>query len=297
MLTIVAFLEPNLDLIVKSVITKSMPIPQTGSVSDYLDTLIQLTEVYPDIWLLVKGKKSNRAIPLLGQLISQGPQGAQPDFWTRVYRLFYLLPETVIPADRQGIEDFLDAYVHGINGPAVPRTHALLSWTSYSEVICRILSLKEPSADLKQLIVDSRIIPIYEEYLLEGGKSKFRVTGALATAICVNGLLKLSPEKNIALSDPTDPSSKADGLDVIFMTLWHNLEEIVFSRVKGVENSSEIPLEVFSTGARWLELLAEFHKLIPEDSSDAELLAKSYRKVIRVCLENLEKHKGTFMKH
>jgi len=274
-----------------------MPIPQPGSVSDYLDTLIQLTEVYPDIWLLVKGKKSNRAIPLLGQLVSQGPQGAQPDFWAKVNRFFDLLPEVVIPADRQGIEDFLDAYVHGINGPTVSRTHALLSWTSYSGVVCRILSLKGPSADLKQLIVHSRIIPIYEEYLLEGGKSKFRVTGALATTICANGLLKLSPEKNIALLDSTDPSLKVDGLNVIFMTLWDNLEEIVFSRVKYVENSSEIPPEVFSVGARWLELLAEFNKLIPDDSSDAKILAESYRKVIKVCLENLEKHKGTFMKH
>lgn len=283
-----AFLEPNLDLIVKSVITKSMPVPQTGSVSDYLDTLIQLTEVYPAIWLLVKGKKSNRAIQLLGQLISQGPQGAQPDFWTRLNRLFYLLPEAVIPADRQGIEDFLDAYIHGINGPTVSRTHALLSWTSYFGAVCKILSLKGLSADLKQLILDSRIVPIYEEYLLEGGKFKFRITGAIATAICVNGLLKLSPEKNIALSDS---SLKADGLDVIFMTQWSNLEKIVFSRVKGVKNSSEITPEVFSVGVRWLQLLAEFSKLIPEVSSDAKLLSKSYRKVIRVCLENLEEHK------
>ena len=291
------FLEPNLDLIAKSVITKSIPIPQAGSISSYLDTLIQLTEVYPDIWLLVKGKKSNRAIPLLSQLISQGPQGAQPDCWTRVNRLFDLLPEAVIPADRQGIEDFLDAYIHGISGPTVSRTHALLSWTSYSGVVSRILLLEGLSTDLKQLILDSRIVPIYEEYLLEGGKFKFRVTGALATAICVNGLLKLSPEKNIALSDSTGPSLKVDKMNVIFMRLWGNLDEIVFSRVKGVENFSEIPPEVFSVGVRWLELLVEFSKLIPDDSSGAELLAESYRKVIRACLENLEKHKGTFMKH
>lgn len=292
LLTLLGYLEENLSLISKNVLSKSIDVSQIGSVSEYLETLIQLTGVYPDIWSQLKGKKGNKTLTLLSQFISKGPQGAQPDFWVKFNQLFDLIPEEVIPQDRQSIEDLLDAFVHGINGLTVSKTHAVLSWTSYFGVCCKFLSLKGLPEDIKQMIVDSRVIPIYEDYLLDKDSPTFRVTGPLAITACVNGLLKLSPEKNIAITDRTNPTSHADELEESFKSVWDKLEAIVFSKVKIVETPSDLSPETFPVGSRWLELLSEFNKLLPEDSINARKLSQSNRTLVRVCLENLERYKG-----
>lgn len=274
---------------------KSITVPQVGSGTQYLETLVHLTKVYPSIWEQVKGKKGNRAIALLGQFISQGPQGALPDFWTKFNQLVDLIPEDLIPHDEQSIQNFFDSYVNGINHPTVSKTHAVLSWTSYFGACCRLLSLGSLPQDIKKIIIDSRVIPVYEEYVLQGGKSKFLVQGPLETTACVNGLIKLSPEKNVALSDSFDPSKQAIGLDRVFITLWDTLEGLVFSRVKVVNDPLEVPVDFLPVGIRWIDMLSEFHKLVPENGSNSVKLARSYQKVIKVCLENMERHGGGLM--
>lgn len=271
---------------------KSIAVSQVGSGTLYLETLVHLTKVYPSTWEQVKGKKGNRTISLLGQFISQGPQGALPDFWTKFNQLVDLIPEELIPHDEQSIQNFLDAYVNGINHPTVSKTHSVLSWTSYFGACCRLLSLRGLPQEIKKMIVNSRVIPLYEEYVLQGEKSKFLVQGPLETTACVNGLIKLSPEKNIALTDSYDPSKQAIGLDSVFITLWDTLEGLVFSRVKVVNDPSEIPVDFLPVGIRWIDMLSEFHKLVVEGGLNSMKLACSYKKVIKVCLTNMETHKG-----
>ena len=293
LLTTIGYLEPNLDLLAKAVITKSLTASQIGSVSDYLDSLIELTNFFPQIWDQVKGKKTNKTMALLGQFISQGPpQGAEPDFWTKMSRLFDLLPEEVIPQNRQSVEDFLDAYIHGINGSTVQRSHAVLSWTSYFSVCRSLLSLRALLVETKQMIIQSHIVPIYEEYLLQKRKFKFAVQGTDATIICVHGLLKLSPEKNVLLSESTNKGISESDMNVIFSSLWDRLEGVVFSRVKAEEDSSKISSELLQVGMRWIDLISELHKLSLDDGETSMKLAESNRKLIRVCLDILERHTG-----
>ncbi|KAF8475940.1 hypothetical protein BDZ91DRAFT_649678 [Kalaharituber pfeilii] len=289
------YIEPNRDIIAQSVIFKALAISQLGSAAEYLEALIALTEAYPQTWQKVKGKKKNKSLSLIARFISQGPQGAQLDFWTHMNRLVDLVPEDVIPKERQSIEDFLDSYVHGINGPTVPKTHAVLSWSSYFGVCHRLLSLQDISDDTKQMILKSRIISVYEEHLLQEAKSKFRVQGALATAACVNGLLKLSPEKNVALVDRANNHQNYNQFKAIFLTTWGDLENIVSSRLRVTESEPEAKLELVSLGTRWLELISELYKLLPDDGITCEKLRQSNRKLIQACLMDLESHKSPSM--
>lgn len=270
----------NLETIANAIIAKSLATPQIGSVTDFLDALVDLTHTLPASWTIIKPPKKRAPIALVIRFVKLGSQTAPPEYWSKVSKLISSLPGEILPTTVEGVRDLLNAIADGIRGGPEPRSHLVAAWRAYFVTCYHLLAFESQQEDVADYIVKEAMLPVYEEYLQssdEGSRLKIPYYGA---SICASG---------IAMA-----GVRSEGVvNLVREGVWKKVERLM---LKGItrdagEESSE---GVKGLGQRWVDLSAEILRKTRPENPVVEIVKESNVDILLQSIDTLVAEKGRY---
>ncbi|CAJ2514030.1 Uu.00g021490.m01.CDS01 [Anthostomella pinea] len=156
-------IEADLARLSKVFVAEGLKSPQSGSATDYVVALTNLTEKHPSVWTSeYRGKKS--PISRLKVLLERGSQGGTARFWSSLTQLLSILPDDVLPKDPVGIAEFLKSLRSGLTSRDEPRANAVDAWSTYLAMTRHFMKTVQ-SSDARQQLVEENIFPLTAHYL------------------------------------------------------------------------------------------------------------------------------------
>ncbi|GAD98073.1 RING zinc finger protein [Paecilomyces variotii No. 5] len=160
-------------IVSSAVIGKSLNAPQIGSATELSASLLNVTQIRPQIWTDDYSGKS-AASKRLHQYIQKGSQGASSSYWSNLTRLLKTIPiealakedPTLAASGKLGLQDvssLMEAFQDGLNSREEPRQNLATGWKSYIETAIRFLMLL-PEEDTAKFSSE-RILPIVEQFV------------------------------------------------------------------------------------------------------------------------------------
>ncbi|GAW24631.1 hypothetical protein ANO14919_142220 [Xylariales sp. No.14919] len=162
-------IEADLSRISKVFLAEGLRSNQTGSTTDYMDALINLTAKYPTVWTSdYRSKKSPAS--RLKIFLESGSQGSPPQYWTKLAQLIGIIPSGILPEDTDGAVEFLKSMRKGLNNRDEPRTNAIEAWSSYLSLARHFLQTVSSSQARLKLSEDA-IFPLTSHYLFPSSET------------------------------------------------------------------------------------------------------------------------------
>ncbi|KAJ9231554.1 hypothetical protein DTO207G8_7361 [Paecilomyces variotii] len=160
-------------VISSAIIGKSLNASQIGSSAELSASILQVTQVRPQVWTDDYSGKT-AASKRLRQYIQKGSQGASSSYWSNLTQLLKIVPVEALAKEDQaltvsgkiGLPDassLMEAFQDGLNSREEPRQNLAVGWKSYVETAIRFLTLL-PEDDTAKF-VEERIFPIVEQYV------------------------------------------------------------------------------------------------------------------------------------
>lgn len=289
-------IEPYLEIISASLITKGCSTAQLGSTSEFLDTVLRLTRTFPNIWLTLKPKKSKPPVTIINQFVKLGSQGAS-DYWTKILHIIDTLPNETLPKSKGGVMEMLDAFLTGITETQEPRIHTITSWATYLGVCLRLLTLVDLEEEAKVYIIDDGIWPLYEEYLRqEGTRKKYILHASYRTAVCAGGLLKLLGPNPALEEEPNVFGNNPVLQSLLEERLWGRMVDMLLSELEtsgaSDEEAEKRRENLEAVGDRWLGMVGELYRNMLGEGLPYEVVRTSTQKVLQACVTALETSNG-----
>lgn len=155
-------IQQNLTIISKAYLAEALNSDQTGSVSDYVETLTLLTAKHPTVW--TSDYTSKTAVDRrLRQFLKKGSQFGPRDFWTRLIELFKVIPGDVLPQQATDTAELLNALHSGIVRKDEPKYTHEAAFGAYLE-IAGLLSQRLQESERTTLLKEM-VLPIITHYL------------------------------------------------------------------------------------------------------------------------------------
>lgn len=192
-----AAIEQNLAIVSKAYLAEALNSDQTGSVSDYVETLTLLTTKYPTVW--TTDYKSKTGVDRrLRQFLKKGSQFGPRDFWSRLAELFKVIPKEVLPQHDTDAADLLNSLHSGIVRKDEPKYTHEAAFDAYLE-IARLLSQRLEESEGTKLLREM-VLPIIMQYLhptLETSHWAIpsNATGLLSKALGIEGMASVLGER------------------------------------------------------------------------------------------------------
>lgn len=263
----------NLEIVANALLVKALATPQISSVTDLLDTLLDLTRVLPAAWTVATPPKKRTAITLIQRFVVRGSQTAGPEYWSKLASLLSILPAQVLPTIAPAAKDLLHAIVEGIRNGPEPRSHLVPAWGSYFSTCYKLLSLSE-DPDLARYVLDDAVYPIYAEYLLCADPASRIAIPHHAAVICANGIAMAGVQS-------------ARTVALVSSQVWQPTTDVVLRGIK-TEGTS-----VGDLGQRWVELSAEILKRTKPENPVVEIVRASNVAVLVACVNSVVADNGT----
>ncbi|KAI1334461.1 hypothetical protein F5Y15DRAFT_401526 [Xylariaceae sp. FL0016] len=147
----------------KVFVAEGLKSNQTGSATDYIIALTQLTQKYPTVWTEeYRGKKSPAS--RLRIFLEKGSQGGASKYWVCLGQIFQYLPHGLLPEDSAGASDFLKSVRLGITSRDEPRSNVVDAWSTYLSLARQFMKTIQPSEARLDFVQDN-IFPLTAHYL------------------------------------------------------------------------------------------------------------------------------------
>lgn len=262
------------DLIATHVLSKSLPLNQYGSASEFSELLLALTKKQPQIWTShYHGKTS--ATKRLYQYIRNGSQGAIAFYWQNLHRLLQLVPLEIIlakssdePVSLKYANDLMEAIHDGVASRDEQRMNVEAAWSCFIDTAFWMTNdLLDPT--VRREFLDTHISPIVKQYVIANtDESRWTLHNRIALNLVSNCVVSLGEYPKevllkdlwidlseflanaIKLSPPEQSQSFRIHQDVICSQLsrFFDLESSVLARVSGHNNLSSFP-DIFDQSA------------------------------------------------
>ncbi|KAK1916221.1 hypothetical protein P3342_004037 [Pyrenophora teres f. teres] len=155
-------IKDNIDIISKVYLAEALKSDQTGSVSDYVDSLTLLTTKYPSVW--TTDYTSKTAVERrLRQFLQKGSQFGPRDFWGCLTELFKVIPKEVLPTQETDTTELLRALYTGIVRKDEPKYNAEAAFSAYLDIAGLLLQPLEGTERTK--LLQEMVLPILAQYL------------------------------------------------------------------------------------------------------------------------------------
>lgn len=170
----------NLELASTAYVYKGLSSDQTGSATDYAQTLDLLTRLCPTIWTdAYKGKKT--AASRLRHCVKNGSYSGSSGFWDAMRSLFRNLPSQVLPTSFDEIADLLNAARDGV-GKREERLNASSSWAAYFTLV-DVAAQPLSDEDCEKLL-EAFALPPIRQYISPLDKTaQWSIAGAKAAPV------------------------------------------------------------------------------------------------------------------
>jgi hypothetical protein len=238
-------IENSLEMISRGFIVKGLSASQTTSSLQLLDALRGLTARFPGVWTT---SYKGRGTPMnkVRDFIKKGSQGAPAEYWPSLQALLAVLPDGVMPSDKENCLQFLTEFRNAIQGREQPRQYAGPAWKSYFGTIGLLLRTKSDSA-FQSSLFQNAICPILDKYI-QGEQERIPVTtDALAGAYNIWA-------SNEVIKPQDGPSLHTQKLANAFIA---RILSTAHMQPEETEEYKMSQKKVIAEAHRWFSLLAE----------------------------------------
>ncbi|KAI0152585.1 hypothetical protein F4776DRAFT_602439 [Hypoxylon sp. NC0597] len=156
-------IEADLARLSKNFVAEGLKCNQTGSATDYVNALTELTARHPTVWTSEYRGKKSLASRLKG-FLEKGSQSGTSRFWVSLNQLLDVIPTALLPEDLDGALEFLKSMRLGLTRREEPRNNAIDGWSTYLNTARRFVQMLESSEDRVKLVQEN-IFPITAHYL------------------------------------------------------------------------------------------------------------------------------------
>lgn len=246
-----AYVNDNLRLVSNSYIYKGLTSDQTGSATDFAQTLDLLTRSAPTIWTdAYTGKKT--AVSRLRQCVKNGSYSGSAGFWDAMRSVFRNLPDQVLPKSFDEVSDLLNAARDGA-GKREERLNASSSWPAYLTLV-DIAAQPLSDEDCEKLL-EAFAMPLVRQYVSPSDKTaQWSVAGTKSAPIVsrVASIKRIAPlmerhweglaDQVIELAKTSQPEQSKD-YDASQKQVagagerWANLQRELFNEEAGLPDS------------------------------------------------------------
>lgn len=167
---------------------KGLTSDQTGSATEYAQTLLVLTQTSPSIWT-ENYTGSKPAASRLRQWLKKGSQAGTADYWTVMTQLFRGIPVEVLPANYDDAAQLLSSAHQGV-AKKEERFNASSAWVAYFTLV-NLLSEQIPESDSERLLAESAM-PVIKQYLFPSQDTNEWTVGGAKSAWIISKILIVS---------------------------------------------------------------------------------------------------------
>jgi len=268
-------IEANQVAISAAFIYKALIADQTGSSTNFIQTLDLLTEKFPSLWTTsYHGKKP--AISRLKQSLKHGSYSGSSAYWDSMSRLFRRIPSEVFPTTYDEISELLRATREGI-GRREERLNTTAAWPAFFTLTNELVS--NLSSEEGDKALDEFTLPIVNQYLFPAEETaQWAVAGAKpAVTIAQIALIQHAP----LLLERRWPELAAKLIDLAKLSQPE--------QSKDFEKSQK---QVATAGERWAALQRELFGLQQTPESLLRALKASGLSVFNNCISLVVSRSG-----
>jgi hypothetical protein len=257
-------------------LAKGLDSDQTGSATDYVESLILLTKsdstVWTDHWSSKRSQQSR-----LKSFVKRGSQGAALNYWTSVSELFGIIPTAALPADLAAVQDLLKSFYSGVTKKDEPKAYIVAGLRSYVKVVgilCNPLS-----EDDKIHVLKENALPLVLQYTRpDPGGSKWDIPGARAVDVVMEAV-------------------RLETMSVVIEKEWPALSEQIVQDLKNstLENDPEyntLQDRLAQEGERYAAVLEALIGIPGSDSAFSIETANVVEEALQICSNNSGKAVG-----
>ncbi|KAF2670817.1 hypothetical protein BT63DRAFT_202341 [Microthyrium microscopicum] len=266
-------LKPMLDTksLSSAYLEKSLASNQTGSASDFLDTITAITSVYPTIWTDDwKGKKSPSS--RLRSFLRSGTQGSQATYWSKITALLQAIPSLAFPTSVEDVEALLEAYRKGITKKDEPKSYLLPGVNGLLQAIPIIAS--QLSHEDHTLVFARYVLPLAQSYLLPSPESQWSLPATRSTET-VEKMLQIPGMANILAGEWTQITEQV--LEMMKLSLPEQSKDYKTSQ----DRISEL-------GQRWTNISG----FLSKSADDKALIQACVKKYFSTTLDLVKTRQG-----
>jgi len=269
-------ISASLSQITEAMLSKHAVRHQAGSALEFSQTLMSLSNKYPDIW---STKLQGKTIPVLriADLAKAGSQGASSEFWLNIARVCRSVPDNVLPTDQDEIEKFLSAVHTGVTRKDEPRTNLSDAWTCYISLCVRFSTNLD--TEKQKAVLRDTVFPLVQQYLTPSAEgSRWNLPTNNASAL-VASILQNAALASVASSE------------------WANVAEDLRKHIKtsAPEQSKDYAASQESVASQGSRLFSLAGTTLQHDVVSMEFREEIYRTtsdLLTECLNSIDSRQG-----
>ena len=264
-----------LDILSSVYVYKGLDSDQSTSASDYLESLIALTQLHPTVWTdHYHGKKPVKS--RLRHFFKRGSQNSTRNFWSLVSTLFATAPSDILPTDLNDAEDLLKALHAGFTKKEEPRTFITDGFRAYIRFASRQISVLTDENQIA--LLENTILPILVQFLRKDSNQTSWELPASSAREILDQVLNLDGMMEVVAKILPDISNQL-------------VSEIKLSLPEESQNYVESQDKIASLGERYASLLGSLLKTRNSGSIHDPVIS-SLLQVLSTALEVCKERNG-----
>ncbi|KAG0636507.1 hypothetical protein HOY80DRAFT_1088364 [Tuber brumale] len=275
------FILLSLEVVANALMVKALMSPQTGSVTELLDAVLDLTSHTYKAWISVTPPWHKTPLSLVIKFIKRGSQGGSPEYWHKVSKMITLMPREILPKDVEGVTELITGVLDGIWSGHEPRSHLTAAWGAYFRVCYHMMATGEVDTqdEVTAYLLRDALYPVFEGFLLRNAENAQFKLPYFGAEICATGIAMAG-----AMAD-------AQITNLVVKEIWEKLERSIADDVNsGTDQRADSPDDRANRWHKWVDFSAEI--LQRDSNSLVDLVKESIAKIVLLSRDRVIKEKG-----
>ncbi|PUU79929.1 hypothetical protein B9Z19DRAFT_976980 [Tuber borchii] len=275
------FILSSLEVVANALMVKALTSPQTGSVTELLDAILDLTSHTYKAWISVTPPLQKTPLSLVIEFIKCGSQGGSPEYWHKVSKMITLMPREILPKDVEGVTELITSILDGLWGGPEPRSHVTAAWDAYFRVCYHMMATGEVDTqdEVTAHILRDALYPVFEGFLLKNAENaQFRLPH-FGAEICATGITMAGAMADTQIAN------------LVVKEVWEKLERSIADNINpDIDQKAHSPDDRANRRHKWVDFSAEIFKR--DSNSVVNLVKESIAKMLLLNLDRVIKGKG-----
>ena len=258
--------------------------PQTGSVTELLDAILDLTSHTYKAWISVTPPREKTPLSLVIKFIKRGSQGGPPEYWHKVSKMITLMPREILPKNVEGVTELVASILDGLWDGPEPRSHVTAAWGAYFRVCYHMMATGEVDTqdEVTAYILRDALYPVFEGFLLKDAENaQFRLPH-FGAEICATGITMAGTMADAQIAN------------LVLKEVWEKLERSIADNINpDTDQKSNSPDDRANPWHKWVDFSTEILK--KDSNSVVNLVKESIARILLLSLDRVIKGKGAHL--
>ncbi|CUS15547.1 unnamed protein product [Tuber aestivum] len=278
---LIGFILLNLEVVANTLMVKALLSPQTGSVGELLDAILDLTSHTYKAWISVTPPRQKTPLSLVIEFIKRGSQGGSPEYWHRVSKMITLMPREILPKDVGGVTELIESILDGLWGGPEPRSHVTAAWSAYFRVCYHMMATGEVDTqdEVTAYLLRDALYPVFEGFLLRNAENARYKLPYFGAEICAAGIAMAGEMADAQIAN------------LVAMEVWEKVGGSIMENINpDAVQGADSPGDRASRWRKWVDFSAE---ILKRDSNYVvDHVKQSIVKTLQLSLDRVIREKG-----